>query len=234
MLLEVKNIDTCYGIFQAVFGLSLALKKGEAVSLLGRNGAGKTTTLASIMGLQQPSSGSILLRGEEILGKKPYQIARLGIGFIPEDRWIFSELTVRENLELGLREKARSRMGASLENVYALFPKLKDLENRTGGTLSGGEQQMLTIGRTLMGNPELILLDEPTAGLSPLMVQLLADQIEKLQGDGYTILLTEQNALLALRITQRAYVIDKGSIVFSGAVTELKADREMMHQYLGV
>jgi branched-chain amino acid transport system ATP-binding protein len=234
MLLEVRNIDTCYGIFQAIFGVSLALKKGEVVSLLGRNGAGKTTTLASIMGLQRPRSGSILFKGEEILGKKTHQIARLGIGFIPEDRWIFSELTVRENLELGLRKKDKSRMRTSLERVYSLFPKLKDLGTRTGGTLSGGEQQMLTIGRTLMGAPEAILLDEPTAGLSPLMSQLLADQIGKLQEDGYTILLTEQNALLALRISQRACVIDKGMIVFGGAVADLKADREMMRKYLGV
>jgi branched-chain amino acid transport system ATP-binding protein len=234
MLLEVRNIDTCYGIFQAIFGVSLAMKKGEVVSLLGRNGAGKTTTLASIMGLQRPRSGSILLKGEEILGKKTHQIARLGIGFIPEDRWIFSELTVRENLELGLRKNDKFRMRTSLERVYSLFPRLKDLENRTGGTLSGGEQQMLTIGRTLMGTPEVILLDEPTAGLSPLMSQLLADQIGKLQEDGYTILLTEQNALLALRISQRAFVIDKGIIVFSGAVADLKADREMMRKYLGV
>jgi branched-chain amino acid transport system ATP-binding protein len=234
MLLEVRNIDTCYGIFQAIFGVSLALKKGEVVSLLGRNGAGKTTTLASIMGLQRPRSGSILFKGEEILGKKTHQIARLGIGFIPEDRWIFSELTVRENLELGLRKNDKSRMRTSLERVYSLFPKLKDLEDRTGGTLSGGEQQMLTIGRTLMGTPEVILLDEPTAGLSPLISQLLADQIGKLQEDGYTVLLTEQNALLALRISQRACVIDKGIIVFSGAVADLKANQEMMRKYLGV
>jgi branched-chain amino acid transport system ATP-binding protein len=234
MLLDVRDIDTCYGIFQAIFGVSLALKKGEVVSLLGRNGAGKTTTLASIMGLQRPRSGSILFKGEEILGKKTHQIARLGIGFIPEDRWIFSELTVRENLELGLRKNDKSRMRTSLERVYSLFPKLKDLEDRTGGTLSGGEQQMLTIGRTLMGTPEVILLDEPTAGLSPLMSQLLADQIGKLQEDGYTVLLTEQNALLALRISQRACVIDKGIIVFSGAVADLKANQEMMRKYLGV
>jgi branched-chain amino acid transport system ATP-binding protein len=234
MLLEVRKIDAGYGIFQAIFGISLSLKKGEVVSLLGRNGAGKTTTLASVIGLVRPRSGSILFKGEEILGKKVYQIARLGLGFIPEDRWIFSELTVRENLELGLRSQAKSRRASAFERVYALFPKLKDLGQRTGGTLSGGEQQMLTIGRTLMGSPELVLLDEPTAGLAPLMAQMLGDQIGKLQQEDYTILLTEQNALLALQISQRVYVMDKGSIVFSGSVGELESNRESMQRYLGV
>jgi branched-chain amino acid transport system ATP-binding protein len=234
MLLEVREIDTYYGIFQAIFKVSLGLDRGEAVCLLGRNGAGKTTTLTSIIGLNQPRSGHIKFRDQEITTRKPYQIVRLGIGFIPEDRWIFSELTVRENLELGSRKTGREKNGIGLERVYNLFPQLRVLANQNGGTLSGGEQQMLTVGRTLMGNPELILLDEPTAGLAPLVAQMLADQIKTLRNEGLTILLTEQNALLAMDISDRAYVIDKGAIVYEGDVSLLREDVKMMKEYLGV
>ena len=234
MLLEVTNIDTCYGIFQAIFQVSLGLDRGEVVCLLGRNGAGKTTTLASIVGLNRPRSGSIMYKGEEITGKKPYQIIRLGIGFIPEDRWIFSDLSVKENLELGLREKKGGNFGSALEKIYELFPKLKTMENRNAGTLSGGEQQMLTVGRTLMGDPESILLDEPTAGLAPVVAQLLGDQIRRLKEEGMTILLAEQNALLAMDISDRAYIIDKGSIVYKGSVEALRGDDGIMREYLGV
>jgi branched-chain amino acid transport system ATP-binding protein len=232
MSLEVKAIDTFYGIFQAIFGVSLALHPGEVVCLLGRNGAGKTTTLTSIVGLTRPKSGRIYYKGQEITGKKPYQIVRLGIGFVPENRWIFSELTVRENLELGHRK--RGDMGSALEQVYGLFPKLKILENHLGGTLSGGEQQMLTLGRTLMGSPELILLDEPTAGLAPIVAQLLGEQIRRLKEEGYTLLLAEQNALFAMDISDRAYVVDKGSVVYEGRVEDLSLNKELMREYLGV
>jgi branched-chain amino acid transport system ATP-binding protein len=234
MLLVVEEIDTYYGIFQAIFKVSLGLDKGEVVCLLGRNGAGKTTTLTSIIGLNPPKSGSVTYKDQEITAKKPYQIVRLGIGFIPEDRWIFSELTVRENLELGSRKTERENSRIGLERVYELFPQLKTLANQNGGTLSGGEQQMLTVGRTLMGNPELILLDEPTAGLAPLVAQLLGDQIRKLKEEGLTILLTEQNALFAMHISNRAYVIDKGAIVYEGDVARLRENEEMMKEYLGV
>jgi branched-chain amino acid transport system ATP-binding protein len=234
MLLEVNKIDTCYGIFQAIFQVSLGLDQGEVVCLLGRNGAGKTTTLASIVGLNRPKSGSIMYKGEEITGRKPYQIIRLGIGFIPEDRWIFSDLSVKENLELGLREKKGKGLRHALEKIYGLFPKLKSMENRNAGTLSGGEQQMLTVGRTLMGNPESILLDEPTAGLAPLIAQTLGNQIRRLKEEGLTILLAEQNALLAMDISDRAYIIDKGSIVYEGSVETLRGDDEIMREYLGV
>ena len=176
MFLEVKAIDTCYGIFQAIFQVSLNLDQGQVVSLLGRNGAGKSTTLKSIVGLCRPSSGSVRFKGEEIRGKKPFQIVRKGIGFVPENRWIFSDLTVKENLDLGLRKRDRQTMSTSLEKVYGLFPKLKTMQNRVAGTLSGGEQQMLTVGRTLMGSPECVLLDEPTAGLAPIVAQLLGDR----------------------------------------------------------
>ncbi|MCP4669575.1 MAG: ABC transporter ATP-binding protein [Deltaproteobacteria bacterium] len=234
MLLQVEAINTYYGIFQAIFELSLSLDQGEIVCLLGRNGAGKTTTLTSIVGLNRPKSGVIRYKGREITQMRPFQIARLGIGLIPEDRWIFSQLTVKENLELGQRKRDRNSLNSGLERIYELFPKLKYLENQTGGTLSGGEQQMLTVGRTLMGNPELILLDEPTAGLAPLIAQMLGEQILKLKQEGFSILLTEQNALLAMDISDRAYVIDKGMIVYEGSVQNLRDDDEMMREYLGV
>jgi branched-chain amino acid transport system ATP-binding protein len=234
MFLEVKAIDTFYGIFQAIFKVSLNLDQGQVVSLLGRNGAGKSTTLKSIVGLCRPGSGSIRLKGEEICGKKPFQIARKGIGFVPENRWIFSELTVKENLDLGLRKRDRPAMSKAFEKVYGLFPKLKTMENRVAGTLSGGEQQMLTVGRTLMGSPECVLLDEPTAGLAPIVAQLLGDQIRKLKDERYTLLMAEQNALFAMDISDRVYVIDKGAIVYEGRVDELKQNRDMMREYLGV
>ncbi|MCU0597288.1 MAG: ABC transporter ATP-binding protein [Desulfobacterota bacterium] len=234
MFLEVKVIDTFYGIFQAIFAVSLNLGQGEVVSLLGRNGAGKSTSLKSIVGLCRPCAGSVRFKGTEIRGRKPFQIARMGIGFVPENRWIFSELTVRENLELGLRKWDRQAMSASLGKVYGLFPKLKTMDNRIAGTLSGGEQQMLTVGRTLMGSPECVLLDEPTAGLAPIVAQLLGDQIRKLKDQQYTLLMAEQNALFAMDISDRAYVIDKGAIVYEGRVDDLKQNRDMMREYLGV
>jgi branched-chain amino acid transport system ATP-binding protein len=234
MFLEVKAIDTFYGIFQAIFKVSLNLDQGQVVSLLGRNGAGKSTTLKSIVGLCRPGSGSIRLKGEEICGKKPFQIARKGIGFVPENRWVFSELTVKENLDLGLRKRDRPAVSKAFEKVYGLFPKLKTMENRVAGTLSGGEQQMLTVGRTLMGSPECVLLDEPTAGLAPIVAQLLGDRIRKLKDERYTLLMAEQNALFAMDISDRVYVIDKGAIVYEGRVDELKQNRDMMREYLGV
>ena len=234
MFLEVIEIDTFYDVFHAIFQVSLNLDQGEVVCLLGRNGAGKTTTLSSIIGLNSPRSGSIKYKGEEISRKKPFQIAQLGIGFVPESRWIFSDLTVRENLELGRRKAKGKKQGIGLEGIYELFPKLKDLESQYGGTLSGGEQQMLTIGRTLMGDPELLLLDEPTSGLAPIITQMLGNQIERLKEERLTILLTEQNALFALDISDRAYVIDKGSIVYKGSVKELSEDKDTMKEYLGV
>jgi len=234
MFLEVQEIDTYYDVFQAIFQVSLMLDRGEVVCLLGRNGAGKSTTMSSIVGLNQPRSGSIMFKELKINGKKPYQIARLGISFVPENRLIFSELTVRENLELGGRKTKQKKNGTPLEKVYELFPPLKNLKNQQGGTLSGGEQQMLTIGRSLMGDPELLLLDEPTGGLAPVVVQMLGQRIGQLRDEGLTILLTEQNALFALDISERVYVIDKGIIVYVGSVKELSEDKEIMKEYLGV
>jgi branched-chain amino acid transport system ATP-binding protein len=234
VLLEVSHIDTYYGIFQAIFQVSLEISTGEAVCLLGRNGAGKTTTLTSIIGLNRPKSGMIKYKDHEITGRKPYQIARMGIGLIPEDRWVFSGLSVKENLELGAGKKKAREGIFNLAQIYELFPRLKAMEKRNAGTLSGGEQQMLTVGRTLMGNPELILLDEPTAGLAPLVAQDLGDQISSLKQEGLSILLTEQNALLAMGISERAYIMDKGVIVYEGSVGMLRKEEQTMRQYLGV
>ena len=234
MFLEVSEINTFYDVFQAIFDVSLGLEKGEVVCLLGRNGAGKTTTLSSIAGLSAPKSGSIKFDGTEVRGKRTYELARMGIGFVPENRWIFSELTVKDNLELGCRKKTSKQVSTALERVYTLFPRLKDLTNRTGGTLSGGEQQMLTIARALMGDPQLLLLDEVTIGLAPIVVQLLKHQIEKLKAERLTILLTEQNALFALDVSDRSYVIDKGTIVYEGTAQSLRQNQELMTKYLGV
>ena len=234
VFLEVHRLNTYYGIFQAIFNVSLTLEKGEGVALLGRNGAGKTTTMSSIVGLNRPKSGSITFKGQEISKKKPFQISRLGISFVPENRWIFSDLTVKENLELGRSGIKGVKHEADVEKVYELFPMLKTLENHLGGNLSGGEQQMLTIGRSLMGHTELLLLDEPTAGLAPIIVQMLGDKIDQLKAEGLTILLTEQNALFALDISNKAYVIDKGIIVYEGSTMALSHDKETLRKYLGV
>ena len=217
MLLSVHQIDTYYDIFQAIFQVSLKVEKEEVVCLLGRNGAGKTTTLASIVGLNRPRLGSIQFKGQEITGLKSYQVVKLGIGFVPEHRWIFSDLTVRENLELGWREKKHRRM---FEDIYQLFPKLRDLENQKGGHLSGGEQQMLTIARTLMGEPELLLLDEPTAGVDPKARREFWDEIHQLAADGLTVLITTHYMDEAERCHRLAYIA-YGNLLASGAVDEV-------------
>lgn len=233
-LLTVEKINTFYDVFQAIFDVSLALDPAQVVCLLGRNGAGKTTTLNSIVGLNPPRSGKVIFRGAEITGNKPYRVARLGIGYVPETRWIFPDLTVEENLELGDRQRDKKRYAAKLTKVFGLFPRLEALKQHMGGKLSGGEQQMLTIARTLMAEPELLLLDELTTGLAPIVVNLLKRQIATLKREGLTMLLTEQNALFALDISDRAYVIDKGTIVYTGEVESLKGAPHIMKEYLGV
>ncbi|HEX7786420.1 MAG TPA: ABC transporter ATP-binding protein, partial [Methylomirabilota bacterium] len=186
-ILAVESIYTYYGLSQVLFGVSLQVARGECVCLLGRNGVGKTTTMRSIMGLTPPRRGRVVWKGHDIAGRAPYQIARAGIGFIPEDRRIFADLTVWENLDVASRGARNG--GWTVERVFGLFPKLRELQGRQGGFLSGGEQQMLTIARTLMGNPELLLLDEPSEGLAPLVVEHLKEQIGRLKKDGLTILL---------------------------------------------
>ncbi len=234
MILEVEKIDTFYGVFQALFGVSLTLDAGEVVCLLGRNGAGKTTTLMSIIGLNRPRRGRVVFRGEDLTGRPPHVIAWKGVGFVPEDRRIFPDLTVVENLELAGKPGRDGRVEWTVAEVLKLFPKLAELKDRKGGLLSGGEQQMLTIGRALMGNPDLLLLDEPTAGLSPLIVRMLGEQIRHLKAEGETILLAEQNVDFALKLADRAYVIDKGSICYAGTATGILSDEAIRRTYLGV
>jgi len=232
MILEVENIHAYYGTSHILFGVSININQGEAVCLLGRNGAGKTTTLKTIIGLLPPRSGRIRFKGHEIVGKPPYQIARLGVGYVPDDRRIFPDLTVRQNLLLGRRERDGSIW--TLEKVYDLFPKLKELESHLGNELSGGEQQMLTIARTLMTNPELLLLDEPGEGLAPLVVKAMERQLAKIKKLGVTMLICEHNVGLALALSDRAYIMEKGTIRYEGSVEELRANEEVKRRYLMV
>jgi len=230
-MLEVEGIHTFYGLSHILFGVSLKVEPGEIVCLLGRNGAGKTTTMKSIMGLTPPRQGSIRLKGEEITGKEPYLLARKGIGYVPDDRRIFADLTVGENLEIAAR-KTEGAEGWDKERVYELFPALKEIESRKGGCLSGGEQKMLAIARALMGNPELLLLDEPTEGLAPMLVRALEEQIKKLRETGLTVLLAEQNVRSALRLGDRGYIIDNGQIRYQGSIEELRENEEVRKKYL--
>ena len=236
MLLEVKEINTFYDLSHILFNVSLTIDKGETVCLLGRNGVGKTTIFRSIMGLTPPRSGSIKLYGNEITGKEPYEIARLGVGLVPEDREIFPDLTVRENLEIACKKRTKDNRleGWTIEKVHRLFPILEDRDNQWGGTLSGGEQQMLTIARTLMGNPTLLLLDEPSEGLAPMITKAIEEQILLLKKEGLTILLSEQNSSFALRVSDRAYILEKGHILWQGKPSELREKPEIMMTYLGV
>ena len=231
-ILAVEDLYTAYGLSQVLFGVSLEVRRGECVCLLGRNGVGKTTTMRSIIGLTPPSRGRVVWKGTEITGRAPYQIARAGIGFIPEDRRIFADLTVWENLDVAARHHRAAAW--TVERVCDLFPKLRELMTRQGGFLSGGEQQMLTIARTLMGNPELLLLDEPSEGLAPLVVEHLKEQIARLKADGLTILLAEQNVEFSLDLADRVYVLEKGHIRYQGAAREFRANDAIRHQYLAL
>jgi branched-chain amino acid transport system ATP-binding protein len=231
-LLEAENLHTAYGLSRVLFGISLEVRVGECVCLLGRNGVGKSTTMRSIMGLTPPQSGRVRFRGTDITGWAPYRVARAGLGFVPEDRRIFADLTVWENLDVA-RRSARGN-GFTLERVFDLFPKLRELTSRQGGHLSGGEQQMLTIARTLMGNPQLLLLDEPSEGLAPIVVDHLRDQIARLKHEGLTILLAEQNTEFSLSLADRVYVLEKGSLKFSGPAARLRDDASLRQELLAL
>jgi branched-chain amino acid transport system ATP-binding protein len=229
-MLNVNKIHTYYGLSHILFDVSLAVSKGEAVGLLGRNGAGKSTTMKSIMGLTPPAKGNIRFNNEDITGGKPYLLFRKGIGYVPDDRRVFADLTVDDNLEIVHRRTEEWNKN----RVYDLFPALGEIRSRRAGNLSGGEQQMLTIARALMGSPELLLLDEPTEGLAPLIVRDLEEQILKLRNAGISILLSEQNIKSALKMISRVYVIDNGRIRFTGTVDELEANEEVKKKYLMV
>ena len=231
-MLEIKNLHAYYGQSHILQGVNLKVEKGEIVSLLGRNGVGRSTTCKTIMGLVPPK-GSILYLGHEIAGLKPHLIARQGIGFVPEDRWIFPGLTVLQNLELGLKGR-RDEGRWSFKDVFRLFPKLGDRSNINGGLLSGGEQQMLTICRTLMGDPDFIMIDEPTEGLAPKMVEMVGGLIEEIARRGIAVLLVEQKLSIALKISQRIYVMGHGQIVFEGTPEDLKTDQTIRKEWLEV
>lgn len=232
-LLDVRDIHTSYGRSRALFGVSLTVPEGACVCLLGRNGVGKTTTMRSIMGLTPASSGQILWKGEDITRRRPFEIARAGIGFVPEDRRVFADLSVLENLEVGGRAAARPGSW-SVDAVFDLFPKLRELSGRRAGYLSGGEQQMLTIGRTLMGNPELLLLDEPSEGLAPLVVEALLEQVTRLKTQGLTILLAEQGLHFSLALADHVYVLQKGTVRYSGPSSALRDDPKLRDDLLAL
>lgn len=230
MILEVKNIYTSYGLSEVLFGVNLELDKGEAVALIGRNGVGKTTLLLSIMGLNPPKSGEILWQGMNIVGKQPYEIAQRGIGLVPENREIFADLTVWENLDVARKNPTGN--GWTVEKIFALFPALEPIRNRKGGYLSGGEQQMLAIARTLMGNPELLLLDETSEGLAPMIVRQLQNQLIELRDRGVTMLLAEQNFQFCVETCSRAYILEKGQVLWQGGMDDLKDNEEVKSRYL--
>jgi branched-chain amino acid transport system ATP-binding protein len=230
-MLEVKDINTYYGLSHILFDVSLSVHTGEIVCLLGRNGAGKSTTMKSIMGLTPPKRGEIVFKGDRVTGLPAYQICRRGVGFVPDDRRVFADLTVGENLEISARPR-QGIDGWDKQRVYNFFPALRALDGRRAGVLSGGEQQMLTIGRALITNPGLLLLDEPTEGLAPIIVEMLEEKILELKASGLSVLLAEQNQNVALRLSDRAYIIDNGHIRYQGSIEDLRKDEAIRHKYL--
>jgi len=232
--LRLEAIHTAYGLSQVLFGVSLEVKAGECIALIGRNGVGKTTTMRSIIGLTPPVRGRVVWKGQDIARLAPHRICRLGIGFVPEDRRIFPELSVWENLDIARRAGANGRTSWREEQVFALFPDLAEIRDRLGGVLSGGQQQMLTIARTLMGNPELLLLDEPSEGLAPLIVEQLRQRVAELKATGLSIVLAEQNLRFVLALADRVYILEKGEVRFTGTPSDLQADSSIVHQYLTV
>ena len=234
-LLELSHVDTYYDDSHILFDLSLTVEAGEVVCLLGRNGSGKTTTVRSIIGLTPPRAGRITLRGHDLAGLPPFRIARLGIGFVPEDRRVFFNLTVQENLEVA--RQTWGQVGAhpwTLERVFELFPILRERRRQAGGTLSGGEQQMLTIARTLMGNPAVLLLDEPSEGLAPLVVETLRQQLGRLKRSGLTIVLAEQSVRFVSELGDRVYILEKGMVRYQGSMAAFLEDAEVRQAYLAV
>ena len=233
-MLEIKNLVVRYGMIEAIKGISFHVNDGEIVTLIGSNGAGKTTTMHAISGLIKPSEGSITLNGTDLIKTPSHKIVTLGLAQVPEGRRVFAEQSVKENLLLGAYyRKDKAEIEKDLKYVYDLFPRLRERENQPAGTLSGGEQQMLAMGRAILGKPKLLMLDEPSMGLSPILVDLVFDIIKEFHGNGTTILLVEQNAGKALEISDRAYVLESGRIVLTGTGSELANSDEVKKAYLG-
>ncbi len=234
MLLEIKDLSVSYGAIQAVQGISFAVDEGEIVTLIGANGAGKSTTLKTISGLLKPKSGQMLFNGRELATVPADQIVRLGVVQVPEGRRIFATLTVRENLEMGAYTRtSKAEIAGSLERVFQSFPRLRERLNQLGGTLSGGEQQMLAVGRAIMARPRLLLLDEPSMGLSPILVEEIFRIIQEINKQGTSILLVEQNAFMALQVANRGYVLETGTIALQGKASDLSQNPRVMEAYLG-
>jgi len=231
-MLRVEGLQARYGWAQILHGVSFNLAAGEVLVLLGRNGAGKSTTMKALIGLLPPNAGRITFAGHDVAGWEPHRIARLGLGYVPEERRIFPDLTVAENLEVGRRPPRDGRPAWTLERLFALFPNLAALRHRPGDRISGGEQQMLTIARTLMGNPSLLLLDEPSEGLAPVIVDQMAATILALKAEGVTVLLAEQSLVFAARVGDRAVILETGRIVWSGTVAALMADEAVRVAHL--
>jgi branched-chain amino acid transport system ATP-binding protein len=233
-MLAVQGLNTFYGRAHILADVAFAVARGEVVVLLGRNGAGKSTTMKSIIGLVAPAAGRVVFEGTDISRRQPFEIARLGLGYVPEDRRIFAELTVAENLEVGRRPPRAGAPTWTPDKLFALFPNLARMRERPGGQMSGGEQQMLTIARTLMGNPSLVLLDEPSEGLAPVIIEQMAKMILDLKQEGLTVLLSEQNLHFARAVADRALIIEKGRIRFTGTMAALMADEAVRAQYLSL
>jgi branched-chain amino acid transport system ATP-binding protein len=231
---SVEGLHTYLGKGHVLDGVSLSVGAGEIVALLGRNGVGKSTTLKSIIALTPPQRGAIRFKGHDVHTMRPYAICRLGIGYVPEERRIFPHLTVRQNLMIGLKSGQRGERAWTIDKIYSYFPRLAERDGQKGGNLSGGEQQMLTLGRTLAGDPELLLVDEPTEGLSPLLVATVVELLQQVHREGRSVLLVEHSMDVALRLAMRAYVMSKGRIVYHGASRDLQADEPVRKQYLEV
>lgn len=229
--LEVNSIHTSYGLSQVLFGISLSVEPGQVISLIGRNGVGKTTTMRSIIGLTPASSGNIVFEGTDITNLPAYKISRLGVGFVPEERRIFPQLSVWENLDIARRNSDKNDSWDE-ERVFALFPDLRDIQSRPGGVLSGGQQQMLTIARSLMNNPSILLLDEPSEGLAPKVVEDLRDQVKLLKDSGLSIVLAEQNLNFVLYLSDYCHILEKGEIKYSGSPADLQKNPAIFEQYL--
>ncbi|HXH45033.1 MAG TPA: ABC transporter ATP-binding protein [Bradyrhizobium sp.] len=233
-VIEVADLDVYYGTSQILFGVGLSVRQGETMALLGRNGAGKSTTMKAIMGLAPPRRGRVSLRGTVISGQKPHTIARAGLGFVPEDRQVFPEHTVEDNLVIGRKKGPEGQDEWPIKRIYEVFPLLEPLRHRIAGRLSGGEQQMLAIARTLMGNPALLLLDEPSEGLAPIIVQRIGELLRQLRQLGSTVLIAEQNMHFCLGLASHATIIDKGQIVYAAGIDELKANEAIRRRYLAL